>query len=51
MLDTLIVVGAALILALFCSVLILPLPDDPVPQQMDPQPNGKAASRTKGESR
>ncbi len=48
MLDTIGVVGGALILALFSSALILPSSNDPARPPMQSQPNGKAASKEAG---
>ena len=44
MLSTVVTGGAALILALLCGVLILPLPGDPARLPIDVCPSGEAAS-------
>ncbi len=43
MLSTVLVVDAAVILALLCSVLIFAPSDDPVRRTMDRRPTGEAA--------
>jgi hypothetical protein len=51
MLAGLVAVGATLVLALLCGVLILPSPDDLVRQPKRRRPGGKAAPDDEGKLR